>query len=81
MAEVGETLCTSKLVRKSSFTGSIRTGNRVLVQSRIYDVFAKALIDKVKTLKVGPGTELDVFIGPFTHERAVDKEMGHIEGN
>ncbi|KAH7268310.1 Aldehyde/histidinol dehydrogenase [Fusarium solani] len=133
VAEVGETLCTSKLVRKLSFTGSTRIGkllasqcsgnltklslelggnspfivfddanlettieafimakfrnsgqtcvtaNRVFVQSRIYDAFAKALVDKVKTLKVGPGTEPDVFIGPLTHERAVDKAMSHIE--
>ncbi|RSM15531.1 hypothetical protein CDV31_004967 [Fusarium ambrosium] len=133
VAEVGETLCTSKLVRKLSFTGSTRVGkllasqcssnltklslelggnspfivfddadmetaieaftmakfrnsgqtcvtaNRVFVQSRIYDAFAKALVDKVKTLKVGPGTEPDVLIGPLTHERAVDKAMSHIK--
>ncbi|KAM5347502.1 hypothetical protein ACJ41O_010507 [Fusarium nematophilum] len=54
------------------------TANRVFVQSRVYDLFAKRLVDKVKTLKVGAGTDPDVFIGPLTHERAVEKAMGHI---
>ncbi|KAH7153594.1 Aldehyde/histidinol dehydrogenase, partial [Dactylonectria macrodidyma] len=129
VAEVGEALCTSKLVRKLSFTGSTRVGkllasqcsnnltklslelggnspfiifddakmetaieafvmakfrnsgqtcvtaNRVFVQSGIYDQFTKALVDKVKTLKVGAGTEPGVFVGPLTHERAVEKAM------
>ncbi|VUC20772.1 unnamed protein product [Clonostachys rosea] len=55
------------------------TANRVFVQSRVYDQFAQALVKKVKTLKVGAGTEPDVFIGPLTHERAVAKAMSHVE--
>ncbi|GAB7353524.1 hypothetical protein MBLNU459_g3967t1 [Dothideomycetes sp. NU459] len=55
------------------------TANRIFVQSGIYDDFAKKLIEKVKTLKVGPGTEEGVFVGPLTHERAVEKAMKHIE--
>ncbi|RSL74792.1 hypothetical protein CEP53_000033 [Fusarium sp. AF-6] len=114
VAEVGETLCTSKLCSGNLTKLSLELGgnspfivfddadletaieaftmakfrnsgqtcvtaNRVFVQSRIYDAFAKALVDKVKTLKVGPGTKPDVLIGPLTHERAVDKAMSHIE--
>lgn len=135
VAEVGEALCKSKLVRKLSFTGSTRIGqllasqcadslkkltlelggnspfivfddakidtaveacilakfrnsgqtcvtaNRIFVQDAIYDEFAKALTEKIKTLKVGPGTEDDVFVGPLTHDRAVEKAMSHIDGN
>ncbi|KAF7194598.1 Glutarate-semialdehyde dehydrogenase [Pseudocercospora fuligena] len=55
------------------------TANRVFVQSGIYDRFAEALTNKIKTLKVGPGTEEGVFIGPLTHERAVEKAMKHIQ--
>jgi succinate-semialdehyde dehydrogenase/glutarate-semialdehyde dehydrogenase len=134
VAEVGEAFCTSKSVRKLSFTGSTRVGkilarqcsnnltklslelggnspfivfddakletaveacilakfrnsgqtcvtaNRIFVQDKIYDQFAEALTEKVKTLKVGNGTAEGVFIGPLTHERAVEKALSHIEG-
>lgn len=56
------------------------TANRVFVQDGIYDKFVEALAAKIKTLKVGPGTEDGVFVGPLTHERAVDKALKHIEG-
>lgn len=134
VAEVGETLCRSPLVRKLSFTGSTRVGkllaaqcadslkkltlelggnspfivfddakletaveacilakfrnsgqtcvtaNRIFVQDGIYDKFTEALTEKIRTLKVGPGTEEGVFVGPLTHERAVEKAMNHING-
>lgn len=54
------------------------TANRILVQSAIYEEFADALTKRIKELKVGKGTEEGVFIGPLTHERAVDKAMNHI---
>jgi succinate-semialdehyde dehydrogenase / glutarate-semialdehyde dehydrogenase len=56
------------------------TANRIFVQKGIYDTFAEALTNKIKELKVGPGTEEGVFVGPLTHERAVDKAMKHIDG-
>ena len=55
------------------------TANRVFVQAGIYDEFAKQLTEKIKTLKVGAGTEDGVFVGPLTHDRAVDKALQHIE--
>jgi succinate-semialdehyde dehydrogenase / glutarate-semialdehyde dehydrogenase len=51
-----------------------------MVQKGIYDKFANALKEKIATLKVGPGVEDGVFVGPLTHERAVEKAMTHIEG-
>ncbi len=134
VAEVGEELCKSKLVRKLSFTGSTRVGkllaeqcaqslkklslelggnspfivfddakletaveacimakfrnsgqtcvtaNRIFVQKGIYEQFAEALTKRIKELKVGPGTQEGVFVGPLTHERAVEKAMKHIDG-
>ncbi|KAK4920034.1 hypothetical protein LTR66_016755 [Elasticomyces elasticus] len=55
------------------------TANRIYVQSGVYDKFVKAVTEKVKTLKVGCGTEEGVFVGPLTHERAVEKAMNHIK--
>jgi succinate-semialdehyde dehydrogenase / glutarate-semialdehyde dehydrogenase len=57
------------------------TANRVFVQEGIYDKFAQALTERIKTLKVGAGTEEGVFIGPLTHENAVKKAEKHIEGS
>lgn len=56
------------------------TANRIFVQADIYDTFTTALTTKIKTLKVGPGTEDGVFVGPMTHERAVEKALHHIAG-
>ncbi|PYH91877.1 succinate-semialdehyde dehydrogenase [Aspergillus ellipticus CBS 707.79] len=55
------------------------TANRVYVQKGIYDRFADAMLKRMQTLQVGPGTEEGVTIGPLTHERAVEKAIQHIE--
>ncbi|PYI01530.1 succinate-semialdehyde dehydrogenase [Aspergillus sclerotiicarbonarius CBS 121057] len=55
------------------------TANRVYVQKGIYDQFAEAMLKRMQSLQVGPGTQEGVTIGPLTHERAVDKAMQHIE--
>jgi succinate-semialdehyde dehydrogenase / glutarate-semialdehyde dehydrogenase len=52
--------------------------NRILVQDKVYDAFARKLTDKVKALKVGPGTEAGVNIGPLIDENAVKKVEEHI---
>jgi succinate-semialdehyde dehydrogenase/glutarate-semialdehyde dehydrogenase len=53
--------------------------NRILVQDGVYDAFARKLSDKVKALKVGPGTEAGVNIGPLIDRNAVAKVEEHIE--
>ena len=52
--------------------------NRILVQDKVYDAFAEKLAAKVKALKVGPGTEAGVNIGPLIDENAVAKVQEHI---
>jgi len=47
--------------------------NRIFVQRRIADAFAKAFADRIAELKVGPGLEDSAEIGPLMHERAVAK--------
>ncbi|KAK3064063.1 hypothetical protein LTR53_018640, partial [Teratosphaeriaceae sp. CCFEE 6253] len=47
--------------------------------SGIYDEFAEKLAERIKTLKVGAGTEEGVFVGPLTHERAVEKAVSHVK--
>jgi len=52
--------------------------NRILVQDGIYDVFARKFTEKVQALKVGPGTEAGVQVGPLIDMAAVTKVEEHI---
>ena len=52
--------------------------NRILVQDKVYDAFAEKLAAKVRALKVGPGTEAGVNIGPLIDDNAVAKVEEHI---
>ncbi|MFC7411677.1 NAD-dependent succinate-semialdehyde dehydrogenase [Hydrogenophaga atypica] len=52
--------------------------NRIYVHSKVYESFAQKLVDAVKMLKVGPGDEAGVRIGPLIDEAAVVKVEEHI---
>ena len=52
--------------------------NRILVQSGVYDAFARKLADASAALKVGNGMEADVVQGPLINEDAVRKAEEHI---
>jgi succinate-semialdehyde dehydrogenase/glutarate-semialdehyde dehydrogenase len=52
--------------------------NRILVQDKVYDAFAAKLAEKVKSLKVGPGTEAGVTTGPLIDDKAVAKVEEHV---
>jgi len=52
--------------------------NRILVQSGIYDAFARKLADATATLKVGNGLHDGVVLGPLINEDAVKKVEEHI---
>lgn len=52
--------------------------NRLLVQDGIHDRFVAALARRVAALKVGPGTDPDIMIGPMIDAAAVGKVEKHI---
>src|SRR5204862_8022298 len=52
--------------------------NRIYVQDKVYDSFARKLTDKVKAFKVGAGTEPGVVIGPLIDENGVKKAEAHV---
>lgn len=52
--------------------------NRILVQDGIYDRFARKFTERAQSLKVGPGTEAGVQIGPLIDMAAVAKVEEHI---
>ncbi len=47
--------------------------NRILVQRGIYDRFAAALVEAVRKLEVGPGTNPKCNLGPLINKDAIDK--------
>ena len=52
--------------------------NRFFVHEKVYDAFAAKFAEKVKTLKVGRGTEPGVTQGPMIDEGAVKKVEEHV---
>ena len=52
--------------------------NRLLVQAGIHDAFVERLCARVADLRVGPGSEDGVAIGPLINDAAVEKVEAHI---
>ncbi len=52
--------------------------NRLFVHDKVYDAFARKLGERVRALKVGPGTEAGVTQGPLINADAVAKVEEHI---
>ena len=52
--------------------------NRIYVQSGVYEAFAGKLAARVAQLKVGPGTEPGVSVGPLIEPAAIAKVEEHI---
>ncbi len=53
--------------------------NRIYVQEKVYDAFAKKFSNAVKELKVGSGLDDGVTQGPLIEPAAVDKAEAHVE--
>ncbi|WP_105385022.1 NAD-dependent succinate-semialdehyde dehydrogenase [Neorhizobium alkalisoli] len=53
--------------------------NRILVQAGVYDAFAGKLAARVDAMKVGPGTQAGISIGPMINEAAIEKINRHVE--
>ena len=52
--------------------------NRLYVQSAVYDEFAQKLAAKVAQLRVGPGTQSGVQVGPLIEAAALEKVESHV---
>jgi succinate-semialdehyde dehydrogenase/glutarate-semialdehyde dehydrogenase len=52
--------------------------NRILVQAGVHDAFAEKLAARVRAMRVGPGTEPGVDIGPMINAAAVEKIARHV---
>ena len=52
--------------------------NRILVQAGVYEAFAAKLASRVAGMKVGPGTDEGVSIGPMINGAAIEKIQRHL---
>src|SRR5436190_12309991 len=52
---------------------------RFYVQEKAYDKSVSRFLDKIKTLKVGPGIEPETKMGPLAHKRRVPAIAGFVE--
>lgn len=52
--------------------------NRIYVQEGVYDAFAAKLAEKMKTLKVGKGTDAGVNLGPLIDAQGLAKVEEHV---
>ncbi|WP_419901327.1 NAD-dependent succinate-semialdehyde dehydrogenase [Kiloniella sp.] len=69
-------------VMASKFRNSGQTcvcANRIMVQSGVYEEFAGKLAQAAKQMKVGPGDNENVTLGPLIDDRAIDKVDGLVK--
>ena len=78
-ADVGEAVAGAIVSKFRNAGQTCVCANRILVQDGIHDAFVEALTPAVAALKVGPGIEPDVNIGPLIDDGAVDKVERHIQ--
>ena len=53
--------------------------NRVIVDTRIHDVFVEKLIEKVKTLRYGDPDQFETLIGPTINQNQINHIQAHIQ--
>jgi len=53
--------------------------NRILVQAGIYERFARALVERVKAMKLEPGWREEADLGPLINDKAMAKVKGLVE--
>ncbi|PRR81008.1 aldehyde dehydrogenase family protein [Clostridium vincentii] len=54
-------------------------GSRLILQDTIYDKFVEKLVERAKKIKVGPGTDPSVEMGPLISEAHMEKVLSYIE--
>lgn len=63
----------------SSSGQSCIAGSRLFVAREIHDTFLEELVARVRTLRVGPGTDPDTQVGPLVHHRHRDSVAAYVD--
>jgi phenylacetaldehyde dehydrogenase len=60
-------------------TGQIcAAGSRLFVHERIYDRVMEGVVNRAKSLKIGPGVEADTFMGPVVSAQQLERVTGYV---
>jgi phenylacetaldehyde dehydrogenase len=61
-------------------TGQIcAAGSRLFVHERVYDQVMQGVVDRARTLKIGPGAEPDTFMGPVVSAQQLERVAGYVQ--
>jgi phenylacetaldehyde dehydrogenase len=60
-------------------TGQIcAAGSRLFVHERVYDRVMEGVVNRARTLKIGPGAEPDTFMGPVVSAQQLERVAGYV---
>jgi len=60
-------------------TGQIcAAGSRLFVHERVYDKVMEGVVERARTLKIGPGAEPDTFMGPVVSAQQLERVAGYV---
>ena len=60
-------------------TGQIcAAGSRLFVHERVYDKVVEGVVERARTLKIGPGAEPDTFMGPVVSAQQLERVTGYV---
>jgi phenylacetaldehyde dehydrogenase len=60
-------------------TGQIcAAGSRLFVHERVYDRVLEGVVNRARTLKIGPGAEPDTFMGPVVSAQQLERVTGYV---
>jgi phenylacetaldehyde dehydrogenase len=60
-------------------TGQIcAAGSRLFVHERVYERVMAGVVDRAKSLKIGPGVEPDTFMGPVVSSQQLERVTGYV---
>jgi len=54
-------------------------GSRILVQRPIYDAFLEQMVEKTKTIRLGPGIDRETKMGPLVSKEQYDRVVNYLE--
>ncbi|MFI1979334.1 aldehyde dehydrogenase [Streptomyces wedmorensis] len=78
-ADVEQTLAGVLFGIFSSSGQSCIAGSRLFVAREIYDTFVGELVERVRKLRVGPGTDPATQVGPLVHHRHRDSVAAYVD--
>jgi succinate-semialdehyde dehydrogenase/glutarate-semialdehyde dehydrogenase len=79
-ADLGEAVAGAVLCKFRNSGQTCISANRILVQDGIHDAFVERFTERVAALRVGPGFEEGVDVGPLIDRQGLEKVERHVAG-